>query len=111
MGWMGCGLVFRWLNRCWYGDWVAELVVLVFGGHGMGCGLLVCWWFLQSVVSAIGGFCNRYLLVVSPIGVVLGLVFVGDWWGFFFCFVFVFVFFCFVFFPILLVVSALVGCV
>ena len=108
---MGCGLVFRWLNRCWYGDWVAELVVLVFGGHGMGCGLLVCWWFLQSVVSAIGGFCNRYLLVVSPIGVVLGLVFVGDWWGFFFCFVFVFVFFCFVFFPILLVVSALVGCV
>ena len=84
MGRMGCGLVFRWLNRCWYGDWVAELVVLVFGGHGMGCGLLVCWWFLQSVVSAIGGFCNRYLLVVSPIGVVLGLVFVGDWWGFFF---------------------------
>ena len=54
-------------------------MVLVFGGHGMGCGLLVCWWFLQSVVSAIGGFYNQYLLVVSPIGVVLGLVFVGDW--------------------------------
>ena len=50
------------------------------------------------MVSAIGGFCNRYLLVVSPIGVVLGLVFVGDRWVFFF-------------FPILLVVSTLVGCV
>ena len=58
-------------------------MVLVFGGHGMGCGLLVCWWFLQSVVSAIGGFYNQYLLVVSPIGVVLGLVFVGDRWIFF----------------------------
>ena len=49
-------------------------MVLVFGGHGMDCGLLV----------------------VSAIGVVLGLV-IG---GFFFFF-----------FPILLVVSALVGCV
>ena len=58
-------------------------MVLVFGGHGMGCGLMFCWWFLQSVVSAIGGFCNRYLLVVSPIGVVLGLVFVGDRWIFY----------------------------
>ena len=38
------------------------------------------------------------LLVVSPIGVVLGLVFVGDWWVFFFFFS-----------PVLLVVSALVG--
>ena len=38
-------VVFRWPNRCWYGDWVVGLVVLVFGGHGMGCGLLVCWWF------------------------------------------------------------------
>ena len=63
-------------------------MVLVFGGHGMGCGLMFCWWFLQSVVSAIGGFCNRYLLVVSPIGVVLGLVFIGDWWVWVFFFFF-----------------------
>ena len=54
---MSCGLVFRWLNWCWYGDWVARLVVLVFGGHGMGYGLLVCWWFQQSVF--VGGFSNR----------------------------------------------------
>ena len=40
------------------------------------------------------------LLVVSPIGVVLGLGFVGDRWVFFFFF----------FFLVLLVVSALVGC-
>ena len=37
--------MFRWPNQCLYGDWVAGLVVLVFGGHGLGCGLLVCWWF------------------------------------------------------------------
>ena len=68
----GCSLavVFRWPNRCLYGDWVAGLVVLVFGGHGMGCGLLVVW----------------CLLVIG---------------GFFFFFSF----------PILLVVSVLVGCV
>ena len=51
---MGCRLVFMWPNRCWYGDWMAGLVVLVFGGHGMGCGFLVCWWFQQLVVSTIG---------------------------------------------------------
>lgn len=28
---MGYGLVFRWPNWCWYGDWEAGLVVLVFG--------------------------------------------------------------------------------
>ena len=65
-------MVFRWPNQCWYGDWVAGLVVLVFGGHGMGCGLLVVW----------------CLLVIG---------------GFFFFFSFSF--------PILLVVSVLVGCV
>ena len=61
---IGYGLVSRWPNRCWYSDWVAGLVVLVFGGHGMGCGLLVVsviggfsnWWFLQSVF--VGGFSN-----------------------------------------------------
>ena len=52
--WDGLWVGVRWPNWCRYGDWVAGLVVLVFGGHGMGCGLLVCWWFLQSVVSAVG---------------------------------------------------------
>ena len=57
---MGCGLVFRWLNRCWYGDWMAGLVVLVFGGMGWA----VDYWF-------VGGFCNRWFqqLVVSTIGI------------------------------------------
>ena len=51
-------------NWCWYGDWVAGLVVLVFGGHGIGCGLLVVWCLL-----VIGGFFFFFffpiLLVVS----------------------------------------------
>ena len=35
---MGYGLVFRWPNQCWYGDWVAELVVFVFRWSvGGGC--------------------------------------------------------------------------
>ena len=57
---MGCGLVFRWLNRCWYGDWMAGLVVLVFGGMGWA----VDYWF-------VGGFCNRWFqqLVVSAISI------------------------------------------
>ena len=66
---MGCGLVFRWLNKCWYGDWVARLVVLVFGWSDQ-------WWFGVWVV-----------------------VVLGYWFFFFFSF------------SILLVVSALVGCV
>ena len=60
-------MVFRWPNRCWYGDWVVGLVVLVLVGMGWA---VDCWF--------VGG------LVFS---------------GFFF------------FFPVLLVVSALVGCV
>ena len=44
---MGCGLVFRWPNRCWYGDWVAGLVVLVFGWSDR-------WWFGFWVVVVIG---------------------------------------------------------
>ena len=86
---MDCGLVFMWLNRCWYGDWMAGLVVLVFGVWWAWDGL---WIAGLLVVSAIGGFYNRYLLVVSPIGVVLGLVFIGDWW----VWVFFFFFSCFV---------------
>ena len=81
---MGCGLVFRWPNRCWYGDWAARLVVLVFGVWWAWDGL---WIAGLLVVSAIGGFYNRYLLVVSPIGVVLGLVFIViGGFGFFFFF-------------------------
>ena len=88
-------MVFRWPNRCWYGDWMAGLVVLVFGGMGWA----VDYWF-------VGGFCNRWFqqLVVSAISIcwwflqsVLCLVWcllVID--GFFFS-------------PILLVVAALLG--
>ena len=50
-------------NWCWYGDWVAGLVVLVFGGHGIGCGLLVVWCLL-----VIGGFFFFFFwLVVSAL--------------------------------------------
>ena len=67
----------------------------VSGGRGRcdggGVGIVgICWWSVLCLV-----WC---LLVVSPIGVVLGLVFVGDWWVFFFFFP-----------PVLLVVFALVG--
>ena len=55
-------VVFRWPNRYWYGDWVAGLVVLVFGGHGMGCGLLVCWWFLSW-----WGVCDGGVVVVAAL--------------------------------------------
>ena len=73
---MGYGLVFRWPNRCWYGDWVAGLVVLVFG-------LSDWWWFGVWVVVVLGdwyllGFfsfsssSSSVLLVVSTL--------VGLWW-------------------------------
>ena len=65
---MSCGLVFRWLNWCWYGDWVARLVVLVFVGMGW---VMDCWF--------VGGFSNRYLLVVSLIGVMLDAWFGVCW--------------------------------
>ena len=64
-------MVFRWPNRCWYGDWVAGLVVLVFGGHGMGCGLLVVWCLL-----VIGGFFFFLFLFLS-----LFCWWFLSWWG------------------------------
>ena len=76
---MGYELVLRWPNRCWYGDWVAGLVVLVFGGHGMGCGLLVVWCLL-----VIGGFFFFFFFFFPYFvgGFCLGgvCVMVGWWW-------------------------------
>ena len=55
---MGCGLVFRWPNRCWYGVWVTRLVVV---WCLSGCGLVFRWsnqwWFDVWVVVVIGDWC------------------------------------------------------
>ena len=78
-------VVFRWPNRCWYGDWVAGLVVLVFGGHGMGCGLLVVWcllviggFFFFFFTYFVGGFCLGGVCVM--VGWCWLLPCWGVWW-------------------------------
>ena len=60
---MGYELVLRWPNRCWYGDWVAGLVVWCFGG---GC----AWWLVFA-----GFFFFFFFLYLGGM-----CVMVGWWW-------------------------------
>ena len=74
---MGYGLVFRWPNRCWYGDWVAGLVVLVFGlsdwwWFGVWVVVVLGDWYLLGFFSSSSSSSSSVLLVVSTL--------VGLWW-------------------------------
>ena len=61
---MGYELVLRWPNRCWYGDWVAGLVVWCFGG---GC----AWWLVFAGFFFLSlpwwGVCDGGVVVVASL--------------------------------------------
>ena len=62
---MGYELVLRWPNWCWYGDWVAGLVVWCFGG---GC----AWWLV---------FASFFFFFFFPVLLVVSALLGVWWWG------------------------------
>ena len=63
---MGYGLVFRWLNWCWYGVWVTGLVVVwCLSGCGFVFGWSDQWWFGVWVVVVIGVWVIGFFIFIG----------------------------------------------